>query len=516
MKESPSATTSSQLEAPDIASATQGASLLAIVFLIVAVLGYTFSVILSWLLPVDQFGTYGVYLAFYSILALFITTAFPWTTAKFLSSEDSLEQRYKIFKSSLVGNILIAVVISIIFFAVYSFFPLWTGDERWLVLLILVILLVNSPLTVYIGALQGLFRFKQLGIIQLLLAVLRLASGIGLVYLGYGVFGALAGYLVAAIIVLAIAIYLLRGFRFWQGTGWRDSRILTFAPAMFFGILGITLLSNLDILGVKFLTEAIVSSELAGYYQSALILARIPVFVTGAMMMAIFPFISKYAESDSHSYSHTSLKYATLLVFPVAIAIALKPVSIITLFFPQSYAAGADALRVVAIGMGFLSLIQVLANIFQALGRPWTPAIALIVVAGVQIGALVGLIPKWGLVGSAVATTIACFLGLCYLLTKYLSMHRPIIEPIQILKSIVALGIPGCFWFFFMTEGRLLTVISLILAAVLYVFLLPLLGLIKEKDVDILSGALPPSRITSAVITRVKRLVIKLNMAMRL
>jgi len=42
------------------------------------------------------------------------------------------------------------------------------------------------------------------------------------------------------------------------------------------------------------------------------------------------------------------------------------------------------------------------------------------------------------------------------------------------------------------------------------------LGLIKERDVDILSGALPPSRITSAIVARAKRLVIKLNMAMRL
>jgi stage V sporulation protein B len=516
MKESPPTITSSQFEASGITSAAQGASLLTIVSLIVAVLGYIFSVILSWLLPVDQFGTYGVYLAFYSILALFITTAFPWTTAKFLSSEDSLEQRYKIFKSSLVGNILIAVVISIIFYFVYSFSPPRTGDERWLVLLILVILLVNSPLTVYLGALQGLFRFKQLGIIQLLVAVLRLASGAGLVYLGYGVLGALAGYLVAAIIVLVVAVYLLRGFRFWQGRGWGGSRILTFAPAMFFGILGITLLSNLDILGVKFLTEAIVSSELAGYYQSALILARIPVLVTGAMMMAIFPFISKYAESDSRSYSHTSLKYATLLVFPVAIAIALKPVSLITLFFPQSYAAGADALRVVAIGMGLLSLIQVLANTFQALGRPWTPAIALIVVSGVQTGALVGLVPKWGLVGGAAATTIACFLGLCYLLTMYLNVYRPSIKPIQILKLIVALGVPGYLLFSFMPEGRLLIVVSLILVAIIYYILLLLLRLIDERDVEIVGGALPQSNITSAIVAGTKRLTIRLNRVMRL
>ena len=516
MKDSQPTISSSQFEASGITSAAQGVSILTVTFLIVAILGYAFNIVLSWLLSVEQYGIFGMCVAFFGILGLFVTMPFPWAAAKFISSEDNLRKKYKIFKISLAGNLLAAVVVSVIFYAIYSSLSSQAEIDRRFIVLLLTTVLIYSPLSVYLCTLQGLFRFKQLGVMQLLLSGLRATSGVALVYLGYGAFGAFAGYLVAAIIALIAMAYLLRNFKFWQESGWSEPRILAFAPAIFLGSLGIVLLSNIDLLGMKFISEVVVSSELTGYYQSALILARIPLLVTGAMMIAVFPFISKHTESDSRRYSLASLKYAIFFVLPLTIVLALNPVAFITLFFPPSYAVGADALRVVAIGMAFLSLIQILANTFQALGKPWTPAIALLVVSGVQLGALVVLIPKWGLVGAAAATTIACFLGFFYLLTKYLSIHRPIIEPIQILKSIAALGIPGCLLFFFMTEGRLLTVISLILAAILYVFLLPLLGLIKEKDVDILSGALPPSRITSAVITRVKRLVIKLNMAMRL
>ena len=280
---------------------------------------------------------------------------------------------------------------------------------------------------------------------------------------------------------------------------------------MFFGTMGITLLSNIDILGIKFISESVVSSELTGYYQGTLMLARVPLLVAGAMMMAIFPFISKHAAAAGRGYPITALKYAVLFVLPLSLAFALIPSSLITLFFPPAYVVGTDALRIVAIGMGFLAMIQVLANIYQAQGKPWIPAIGLIAVTMVQIAGLVLLIPRWGLVGGATATTIACFLGFAYLFLLYMNMNQLKYRMTYIIKLIVSTGIPGGLLFLISPEAKLVTIASLLLGALIYIFLLAALKLVSGEDVDILKSAWPRLGFVNPVLSLVQRIIIRLN-----
>jgi O-antigen/teichoic acid export membrane protein len=182
------------------------------------------------------------------------------------------------------------------------------------------------------------------------------------------VFGALMGFLLSVFLSTGVMVFLLRDFKFWKGRGWAELGVYTFAAPMFLGMLAITLIMNFDMLSVKFFTKEI-SDTLAGYYLAAIILARVPYFIAGAMMIAIFPFISRYAGSGARGYSAMSLKYTVLFVLPISLAIAMIPEAFITLIFPDAYTAGAKALAIVAIGMGFLALIQVLANILQKENR---------------------------------------------------------------------------------------------------------------------------------------------------
>ena len=491
--------------------AVQGASILTVSFLVVGILGYIFNILLSWLLPVEQYGGFGVAVALFGITGLFVNVGFPWAVTKFISAETHLIKQYKIFKSAIVGNILTAVLLSIVLVVVFSFPPVQVVIEKKLGLLLIVTLLLSSSIAVHLNTLQGLFRFKQLGGMQILQAGVRTVAGFTFAFLGYGALGAFAGYFVAAIVAQIIVTYLLRNFKFWQAPGWIDAKIYTFAPAMFLSFLGITLLSNMDLLGVRFISEITVSEELTGYYQSILIIARVPFVITGAMMMAIFPFISKFADSDSQIYPSTALKYASLFVFPVSIMIAIYPSTFITLLFPDSYIAGANALRVIAVGMAFLSIIQVLAYIFQALGKPWTPAILLVILSMVQLGILLVLVPRWGLVGGAVATTVSCFLGVLFLLTKYRALKRVKIQLVPILKFLMILGILGYVGFLIELENGIWMMVFLVIAAVMYVFLLLLLRLVDENDINIIGGILPSNKFTHTMITKVRSFAVRLN-----
>jgi stage V sporulation protein B len=349
-----------------------------------------------------------------------------------------------------------------------------------------------------------------MGMIGVLEVFLKLLVGIGLVYLGYGVVGALTGFLVGGLLTLIIMIYLLRGFKFWKSKEWMDFKVFSFALPMFFGALGITLIQNLDILGIKFLTERVISNELAGYYQAALILARIPLFVVGVIMMAIFPFISKYSRSGSEVYSSTSLRFALLFIFPVTLAIALIPEAFIKLIFPEVYTVGAQALAVVAIGMGFLAIILVLAQIFQALGKPRLPAIILMVTVLLQIIFLLILTPKFGLVGAALSTTLACLFGMAWLAQSYRKIYGLSLDINKALRLFAAFGIAAVSLVLFPHHTRIFTLLDLTLAGAAYLVALALFGLISGSDVDIIAGSMKNER-ARRVCDAIKNFVVRLN-----
>ena len=494
--------------------AARGSFILLVAFLAVAILKYVLNVVLGWLLAPEQYGTYGSCIAFLNILSIAITFSFPWALTKFLSSEQDSASQYRVFKSALLGNVATAIVIGGLFYIVYSLFLNNKGIDAYLIYLILAVLLISSARTIYLKALNGFFRFGEMGVAQVLEMVLMFLASIVLVHLGYGVVGAIMGMMIATFIILIVMVYMLRDFKFWQGKDSFDLRVFTFTAPMFFGMLGLNIVSEMDILGVKYISPALVSGDLTGYYQAVRLLANIPYFTIGAVMAAIFPFISKYAKADSSTYSLTSLKYAVLFVLPVVIAIATIPSSAITLFFPGVYAKGAEALAVLAIGMGILSIGYVLANTFQAIGKPGVPAVAFIAAVPVQIALLFILIPRLELVGAALATLIACFCSTVWLGVRYIRMYQLKIRARQVMYLVLAFGLTAVFIYFFPHQTRLLTIVVFVLAAILYLFLVIVFGLVNEGDLDILSSALPRNKIIEKVTYWLKRLL-KLGFATR-
>ena len=96
--------------------------------------------------------------------------------------------------------------------------------------------------------------------------------------MGFEAFGAIVGITISAFITLILVVIITKDFTFYKTKGWAGSNVFFFALPMFFGTLGTTLLMNIDIIAVKFLTEGALFDTLSGYYRAALILAQVPVF----------------------------------------------------------------------------------------------------------------------------------------------------------------------------------------------------------------------------------------------
>lgn len=470
----------------DLTKPSRDSLLMMLVFVIGAILNYTYNVAMGWLLSPDQYGILGVATSFLAILSLFANSAFPLTVTKFLSEGNDDREKHRVFKSSLVGNFGLALLVSFFFYALYASGILRLESMyKPFVLLIILTLIFSSIGGVYTSALQGMFRFKKYGLIGITTTFIKLISAVFLVLIGLGVTGAFFGFIAGAIAGLLLASVFTSDFKYWKTKGWVYRKIYPLAFPMFFGTFFMTLLMNLDLLGVKFLSEQVLSDTLTGYYRSALILAELPVFVIGALMSAMFPYISRYS-SDNHNYSDKTLKYAILLICPLSIVLFVIPSSMIALVFPPSYAAASDALGILAMGMFFFVIITALVGIFQAMHRPKVPAIILMLSIAVDAIALIFLVPGYGILGAAASTTIACAAGLVGLAGVYLKYGFVKLDHTQAIKAFMAFILLGIIVFVFPHETKLLTLVDLIFSAALYIIILFVFGLLKGEDMKLI------------------------------
>jgi len=146
------------------------------------------------------------------------------------------------------------------------------------VILLGVALFIAAPLTFTGGLLQGLARFGWFGWYFIVQAVARLAIGVGLVAVGFGVTGAFIGALAALVAGLGLsAIPLAPLFRAARGAthaaelGPGETRFFLLASIIMFGYAALT---NIDAVA----SRALLSVADAGAYAGAITMAKVVLF----------------------------------------------------------------------------------------------------------------------------------------------------------------------------------------------------------------------------------------------
>jgi O-antigen/teichoic acid export membrane protein len=139
--------------------------------------------------------------------------------------------------------------------------------------------------------------------------------------------------------------------------------------------------------------------------------------------------------------------------------------------------------------MGFFVVITALASIFQAMHRPRVPAIMLMLSIIVDLTALIFLVPRYGILGAATSTTIACIIGLLGLAGIYFKLGYIKLDYINAVRTFMSFILFGTLVLIFPHETKILTLFDLVLSSVLYMVVLFVFGLLKDEDIQmILSG----------------------------
>lgn len=148
------------------------------------------------------------------------------------------------------------------------------------------VLLIVRP--VLGGGLQGLQQFAPLGVVQIVQAGFRLMVGVGLILLGWGVFGAMVALPIGSLMALFYGLYAIDK-RVWQKTeashGVTIPELFRYSAFTAVGLLSYAVLVNMDAV----LVRRFFDPDVAGNYGAAVTLGKIVQFMPTAIVMLLFP-----------------------------------------------------------------------------------------------------------------------------------------------------------------------------------------------------------------------------------
>ncbi len=463
--------------------------------------GYVIYFLLPRLLGSEVlWGNYLLVIGLVSVIDNVVVTATIQAVSKFTAQDDATAEGVK--AAALKVQLLLGVGLTTLYVAGAPFIARWERDEGLTSLYQLSagIMLCYSFYAVFVGSLNGLKKFGKQAFLDTSFATLRAALILGFTALGWGVAGAIGGFVTAAAMILFFSILWVGLPR--RGTAFPSAKIWGFMAQLFVYTFALNLIMRVDLFMLKrFATElsgaadalarAEMASAYAGYYGTAQTLAFIPYQAILAVAFVIFPLISRSTfENDTEQtqrYIRQTLRLSLVFVAGVAVVFMANPEAVINVPYQEKYRIGGPALRILAMGMVCFSLFSIINTILNSAGRTRQTIIAGIVTLCLAAAANAIFVPRTttieeALQTAALATSGAAALGMLLSAGLLYREFKATFPLGTIVRILIAMGVAMGAGHWLPEISKLLTVVECVF--VLGVYFLALLALREFSAAD--------------------------------
>jgi len=381
-------------------------------------LAYIYHLILGRLLGPDS---YGELVATISLIGLIMSLVsfFGLVIVKFVSSSDKKDTPAILewFNNKVIK---VSLGVSVVILLISSFLGDYIHIGKNISLLFAPILFFSMIIFVYKSLLQGVVKFKETVIIGNIELLGRLAFGLALYYLGFGVFGAILGMLLAEVVALVLSRFFLRdiGFVKSEVKNFNFQKVFSYALPVFVVSVSFTSLLTSDLVLVKHFF----SSHDAGIYGSISNLGKVIFYGTAPIGAVMFPLIAKKKSTNGKFLNIFLL--SVFLVFLIGAFILfvyyLFPNLAINVLYGSSYLEGGRYLLL----MGLYFVIYSLANLFSSfmLSIDLTRPLLLVPVFAIMQVLMIYLFHSsfWYVIGSSLLciSLLVIYLGLYFAYVK--------------------------------------------------------------------------------------------------
>ena len=273
-------------------------------------INYLFHLVMGIMLTPTQYGTLYSLLSLLVILSI-VSSTIHTSVTKFASkfkAHGNLGGVNYLWRFSLKRTFLIGLVSFLILSLLSPLLATFLNITNiWYLLFLFLSLILTFVLPVNYGILRGLQRFIPLGSSNTLMAILKLATGALLVYLGLGVYGGLLAFIIAQLIVFIFTLYFLRDLTSAGAEKIDTGGLRAYVGLALLAIAAFTVLTNVDVILVKHY----LSPETTGSYSAIAVLGKIAFIVPGGIVVAMFPKTSELYETNA-THHRVLLKAALL------------------------------------------------------------------------------------------------------------------------------------------------------------------------------------------------------------
>jgi len=362
------------------------------------VLSFALSILVARKLGAEGFGTYAVY--WYSAWMVAQATDLGLHLVSLRSLSRSFEPR--VFWSAVLAKGVLTAGVLAATLAALGVGALST--EKPLVLLLLAAQLLGSWVEFLGVTLRSRGGIAREGLVLTVLRFGSLAAAAWALSRGSDLETLAEALALSCLPALALALALLARLDLRLRGGTEAGRLMKAA-------LPLGLVSAMTLLYLRadlFIVAAVAGASEAGIFQGAFRLFEATFVVSGGLAAGTFPLLAaRFGEKGFDSLARFVLRLLLLLSAPIALAFALVPGSILTVFYGEGFERGARPLSFLGIALVAVFANALTTHLLVASGRNGrlVLSIAVRLVVGVVLDVL--LVPRWGASGAAFAVVAA-------------------------------------------------------------------------------------------------------------
>lgn len=310
--------------------------------------------------PAD-YAVVGVIMSLVYLFNISLTTI-QTSIASFTSNfkaKNKFEEINYLLKSSTKRLLMFGFLFSILFLIFSPFLASYLKIKLFYLLLFSPFITFVFMVPITRGILQGLQKFKGLGLNLISEGTSKLFLGIIFVVIGFGVNGAIGAMVLSYVIAFFIGFYPLKKLLIKKTKKFNTKDVYKYSIPVLLMLMGLTALYSIDVLLVKHFF----SDKEAGYYTAISTLGKILFFGSYSITQVMFP---KVSELHIKKKPHKHLLYKSLLIMlvfliPLTLLYFLFSGFIINLIYGKDYLEVANLLGLFAVIMGIFSLIYTIA-----------------------------------------------------------------------------------------------------------------------------------------------------------
>ncbi|MDD6057927.1 MAG: oligosaccharide flippase family protein [Clostridiales bacterium] len=339
------------------------------------VCNYLFQIIVGNLMEIESYAQVNTVIAIVSVLSI-PTTIITMICARYIALNVSMEHEARLaavirvlFRFTITVALILVAGVLLLLNRITSIFTL---HSKWYVVGALAIAILNLFFSITAGTLQGMKRFFPYGVQSIIVALGKLIFSVILIWVGWSVYGVIAavwlGILLAIVYGLCHVGHYVKEAIYSRGASGIEAReFIKYAVGTIVAQGCVVALTSGDILLVK----AYFSDTEAGLYSSAMVIGKIAMYVSTAIVATLFPMVVEKHQKGEDAMP--LLKKAMLYGGGVSAICAIGMVTlgrfVIGILFGERYLSAIAFLPAVCMYVVPLTFVTILMNYILAVGK---------------------------------------------------------------------------------------------------------------------------------------------------